>query len=107
MTKADLIEIVSKKANITRTKADVIVNVIFNAMAEALKNNDRVEIRDFGSFEVRNYDAYKGRNPKTGDVIDVPQKRLAFFKVGKNLKIKVAALKNKSAWFDDLSLLQF
>ncbi len=97
MTKADLIEAISEKANITKTKADIVVNIIFDSMAEALKNNDRVEIRDFGSFEVRHYEAHKGRNPKTGDVIDVPQKRLAFFKVGKNLKIKVANLKNKSA----------
>ena len=90
MTKADLIEVISKKANITKVKADIIISCIFDSMAEALKQNDRVEIRDFGSFEVRHYEAYKGRNPKTGDVIDVPQKRLAFFKVGKNLKIKVA-----------------
>ena len=89
MTKADLIEVISKKANITKVKADIIVSCIFDSMAEALKQNDRVEIRDFGSFEVRHYEAYKGRNPRTGEAIDVPAKKLPHFKVGKDLVKKV------------------
>ena len=90
MTKADLINVVSEKGNITRVKAEMIVTTVFNSMAEALKKGDRIELRGLGSFEVRQYGAYKGRNPRDGAVIHVPRKRQAFFTVGKNLKRQVA-----------------
>ncbi len=90
MTKADLIEVVSEKANITRVKAEKVVETVFNSIKEALKNGDRIEIRGFGCFEVRHYGRYQGRNPKTGEVIEVPKKKLPFFKVGKLLKAQVA-----------------
>ncbi len=86
MTKADLINIISEKANITRVKAETVVNTVFDSMIEALLRNDRIEIRGFGSFVNREYEAYRGRNPRTGEVINVDQKRLPFFKVGKELK---------------------
>ncbi|MAE73600.1 MAG: integration host factor subunit beta [Bdellovibrionaceae bacterium] len=86
MTKADLINVISEKANITRVKAETVVNTIFDSMIEALMKNDRIEIRGFGSFVNREYEAYQGRNPRTGEVINVEQKRLPFFKVGKELK---------------------
>ena len=89
MTKADLIEMVSEKINITRVKTEMVVETIFDSMKDALKKGERIEIRGFGSFEVRHYDGYQGRNPRTGEVIDVPKKRLPFFKVGKNLKRQV------------------
>ena len=89
MTKADLIEVVREKANITRVKAETVVDAIFDSMKEALEKGDRVEIRGFGTFAMRHYEAYRGRNPRTGEVIDVPKKRLPFFKVGKNLKRQV------------------
>jgi integration host factor subunit beta len=86
MTKADLIEVVLEKAKITRVKAETVVETVFESIKEALKAG---ELRGFGSFEVRHYEGYQGRNPRTGEVIDVPKKRLPFFKVGKNLKRQV------------------
>ncbi len=86
MTKADLINLVSEKANITRVKAEAVVNTIFDTMIEALMKDDRIEIRGFGSFVNRKYDSYKGRNPRSGEIINVEEKKLPFFKVGKELK---------------------
>lgn len=86
MTKADLINVLSEKVGITRVKAETVVNTIFDSMVEALMNNDRIEIRGFGSFVNRHYDAYQGRNPRTGEIINVKEKKLPFFKVGKELK---------------------
>jgi integration host factor subunit beta len=86
MTKADLINYISETAGITRVKAETVVNTIFDSMVDALKRNDRIEIRGFGSFVNRQYSAYKGRNPRTGEVINVHDKKLPFFKVGKELK---------------------
>ena len=89
MTKADLINVVSVKANLQHKQSETIVNMIFDMMADALKADDRIEIRGFGSFVNRSYGSYKGRNPKTGQVVQVPPKRVPFFKVGKELKEKV------------------
>ena len=89
MTKADLINLVSEKAGITRVKAEAVVNTIFDSMVESLMNDDRIEIRGFGSFINREYNAYKGRNPRTGEVINVKKKKLPFFKVGKELKEEI------------------
>ena len=89
MTKADLINLISEKAGITRVKAETVVNTVFDSMVESLLKGDRIEIRGFGSFVNREYDAYKGRNPRTGEVIEVDQKKLPFFKVGKELKEEI------------------
>ncbi|MFN7904461.1 MAG: HU family DNA-binding protein [Pseudobdellovibrionaceae bacterium] len=86
MTKADLINHLSETCNITRVKAETVVNTIFDTMVEALLKDDRIEIRGFGSFVNRKYDAYKGRNPRTGAYIEVNEKKVPFFKVGKELK---------------------
>ena len=86
MNKADLITKLSEKENIQVRVAKVIVDLLFDGMKESLVKRERVEIRGFGSFVVKNYGSYKGRNPKTGEVVDVPPKRLPFFKVGKELK---------------------
>lgn len=86
LTKADLINMVADKTKITRVKAETVVNTIFDSMVEALMKDDRIEIRGFGSFVNRQYGSYKGRNPRTGQVIDVEEKKLPFFKVGKELK---------------------
>lgn len=86
MTKADLINLIAEKAGITRIKSETIVNTIFDSMVEALMRDDRIEIRGFGSFVNREYGAYKGRNPRTGEIINVGNKKLPFFKVGKELK---------------------
>ncbi len=89
ITKAELINVVAEKAGITRVKAETVVNTIFDSMVEALLRDDRIEIRGFGSFVNREYKAYKGRHPRTGEVIDVEEKKLPFFKVGKELKDEI------------------
>lgn len=89
MTKASLIDILSERSNITRVKAEAVVNTIFDTMIEALMKDNRIEIRGFGSFVNRKYDSYKGRNPRTGEVIAVDEKKLPFFKVGKELKEEI------------------
>ncbi|MDO9586098.1 MAG: HU family DNA-binding protein [Syntrophales bacterium] len=86
MNKSELIETLSKKEDLTEKKAIDVVNLIFKGFADELKNGVRIEIRGFGSFVVRNYGTYKGRNPKTGEKIKVAPKKLPFFKVGKELK---------------------
>ena len=80
MTKADLINKVAAKAGITRVKAEAVVNTVFDTMVEALMRDDRIEIRGFGSFVNRKYDAYKGRNPRTGEIINVDEKKLPSLK---------------------------
>ena len=86
MTKSQLIDIVTEKTQVPRKKAEEVVNLIFDSMTEALVKEDRIEIRGLGSFVVRHYATYKGRNPRTGESIEVKPKRLPFFKVGKDLK---------------------
>ena len=89
MNKSGLIEALSKKENLTEKRAIELVNLIFKGFADELQKGGRIEIRGFGSFMVREYDAYTGRNPKTGRNIEVAPKRLPFFKVGKELKERV------------------
>ena len=89
MNKSELVEALSNRESLTYKKAEQIVNLVFDSMAEALIENDRIEIRGFGSFMVKDYKAYMGRNPKTGEVIEVKPKKLPFFKVGKELRERV------------------
>ena len=89
MAKSDLIDAVAAKLHLPKGKAELIVNCIFDSMEESLKEGHRIEIRGFGSFEIRHYKSYEGRNPRTGDPVDVLPKRLPFFKVGKELKERV------------------
>jgi integration host factor subunit beta len=89
MNKSGLIEALSKKEGLTEKKAIDIVNLIFKGFTDELKKGGRIEIRGLGSFVVRDYQAYTGRNPKTGRNIKVAPKKLPFFKVGKELKERV------------------
>ena len=89
MNKSDLIDALSTKENLTEKNAFEIVNLIFDGFTDTLKNGERIEIRGFGSFTVRKYGAYSGKNPKTGEKIKVRSKKLPFFKVGKKLKKRV------------------
>ena len=89
VTKSDLIETVAQKLHLPKGKAELIVNCVFDSMEESLKKGERIEIRGFGSFEIRHYKAYEGRNPRTGDPVGVHPKRLPFFKVGKELNERV------------------
>jgi integration host factor subunit beta len=86
MNKTRLIKKVSERMKITPNAAKGIVNTIFNEMRESMEKGERIEIRGFGSFVVRQYGAYKGRNPNTGKMVEVPPKKLPHFKVGKELK---------------------
>ena len=89
MVKSELIESLAERADITLAKAEEVVDLFFNNITETLANGDRVEIRGFGAFTVRDYKSYKGRNPKTGEQITVPPKRLPFWKTGQELKQRV------------------
>jgi integration host factor subunit beta len=89
MNKSQLIEALAKDQNMALKKAEEVVNTVFGEMEKALIRGERVEIRGLGSFKVKQYDGYKGRNPKTGEVIEVAPKKLPFFKVGKELKERV------------------
>ena len=86
MNKSDLIVALAAKKNLTDKNATQIIDLVFNGFSGTLKNGGRIEIRGFGSFTVRKYKAYKGRNPKNGEHVDVKPKRSPFFKVGRELK---------------------
>ena len=92
MTKSELVSQLAERANLTQQVARVIVDTIFDGMKESLVRGERIEIRGFGSFSVRSYAGHKGRNPKKGELVDVPPKKLPFFKVGKTLKQKINSL---------------
>ena len=84
MTKSELIEKISESLKLPAGKAEAIVNTVFDSMVKALERGEGIEIRGFGSFTVREYMAYEGRNPRTGATVHVPPKRLPFFKVSKS-----------------------
>ena len=86
MTKADLINIVAKKLDITQVQSGIIVEAALRSIVNALQGGNEVEIRGFGSFRFRNRAPRKGRNPKTGEKVEVPPKRIPYFKPGKELK---------------------
>ncbi len=92
MNKSELIETLAERKGISYKKAEEIVNTIFDSLSEAMLAGDRIEIRGFGSFVINEYKSYTGRNPKTGESIDVKPKKLPFFKVGKELKERVAGI---------------
>ena len=90
MTKSDLIERVAERVpHISKKDTELVVNTIFDSMTEALGNAARIEIRGFGSFQVKIREAREGRNPKTGEEVKIPAKRTPFFKVGKELKERI------------------
>ena len=91
MTKSDLIDVLCETQKVPKGRAELLVHVIFDSMEASLKRGERIEIRGFGSFEIRNYRPYEGRNPRTGVTVSVRPKRLPFFKVGKELKERVNA----------------
>ena len=91
MTKSDLIDVLCETQKLPKGRAELLVHVIFDALEAALKRGERIEIRGFGSFELRSYRGYDGRNPRTGSAVAVRPKRLPFFKVGKELKERVDA----------------
>src|SRR5947207_13881286 len=86
MTKADLVDEVSKVTELSRKDSEVIVDTLFDSVIKALKTGDKLEVRGFGSFRVRQRNARVGRNPKTGEKVEVPAKRVPYFKPSKELK---------------------
>ncbi|EAT15360.1 HU family DNA-binding protein [Desulfuromonas acetoxidans] len=89
MNKSELIEALSLEKDLTYKRAEEIVNLMFDSMTQELVKGGRIEIRGFGSFVVKDYKSYTGRNPKTGEAIQVKTKKLPFFKVGKELRERV------------------
>ena len=92
MNKSEFIEALAKEEGLTIKRAEMVINNVFESIEKALIEDERVEIRGMGSFKVKHYEGYLGRNPKTGDAIKVGEKRLPFFKVGKELKERVDKL---------------
>ncbi len=89
MNKSELIEALAERINVPIREAASITNTIIDTMSDALAKGESIEIRGFGSFVVKEYGSYTGRNPKTGEKIQVAPKKLPFFKVGKDLREKV------------------
>ncbi|MFH2120613.1 MAG: HU family DNA-binding protein [Pseudomonadota bacterium] len=89
MNKSDLIDAISLEENLTEKNASEIINLIFDGFTDTLKKGGRIEIRGFGSFSVREYGSYTGRNPRTSEKVQVGTKRLPFFKTGKELRERV------------------
>ena len=86
MTKAELVEKVSAQINLTKKQTEVVVNTVFQSITDSLSDGKKVELRGFGSFRIRERNARIGRNPKSGAQVDVPAKRVPFFKAGKELR---------------------
>jgi len=89
MNKLDIIKRLHKETDLTKNEATIVLDTFFDEMANALSKGDRVEIRGLGSFHVRKYKPYTGRNPKTGEKVKIKPKKLPFFKCGKDLKDRV------------------
>jgi integration host factor subunit beta len=92
MVRSELVTILSTRADVTQSQAEEVVGCFFEAIVHAMTTEGRVEIRGFGAFTVRKYRSYEGRNPKSGDVIVVPEKKLPFFKTGLELRQRVDGL---------------
>ena len=89
MNKSELIEELANRSELKLKVSETIVNLIVDNMKKALLDEERIELRGFGSFHIEYYKGYTGRNPKTGESIEVGRKRLPFFKVGKDLKERI------------------
>ena len=91
MTRAELIERISRMGRMSRSRAEMLVEAIFGSLVESLRRGEKIEVRGFGTFQVRHYQPYAGRNPRTGQAVGVKAKRLPYFKVGKELANRVNA----------------
>jgi integration host factor subunit beta len=89
MTKHEFMEALFERGNLSLKEAEIVVNTMFKMMTETLRNGDRIELRGFGSFKIKDYESYMGRNPKTGERIQVKAKKMPFFKVGRELRSRV------------------
>ena len=104
MTKAELVEKVANQINLTKKQTEVVVNTVFSSITDSLAEGKKVELRGFGSFRIRQRNARVGRNPKSGQKVDVPSKKVPFFKAGKELRELVdeqsadIEQKNQESW---------
>ena len=89
MTRADLIERISQKGHIARSRARLLVDTVFDCLGQSICRGERVELRGFGTFQIRSYRAYKGRNPRTNQIVDIEPKRLPHFKVSIELAARI------------------
>ena len=94
MTKAELVEEVARTTQLTKKQAEIIVNEVFDSIVHSLKSGEKIELRGFGSFRIRHRGARTGRNPKTGDKVKVPPKRIPYFKPGKELRELLELIEN-------------
>src|SRR5882757_3654764 len=86
MTKAELVDEVARVVQLTKKQAETIVNIIFDSIVDSLRTGQKIELRGFGSFRLRSRKSRTGRNPKTGEKVEVPSKKIPYFKPGKELK---------------------
>ncbi|HET7711893.1 MAG TPA: integration host factor subunit beta [Thermoanaerobaculia bacterium] len=86
MTKAELVDEVARVVQLTKKQAETIVNVVFDSIVDSLRTGQKIELRGFGSFRLRSRKSRTGRNPKTGEKVEVPSKKIPYFKPGKELK---------------------
>jgi integration host factor subunit beta len=86
MTKAELVDEVARVVQLTKKQAETIVNIVFDSIVDSLRAGQKIELRGFGSFRLRNRKSRTGRNPKTGEKVEVPSKKIPYFKPGKELK---------------------
>jgi integration host factor subunit beta len=86
MTKAELVDEVARVVQLTKKQAETIVNIVFDSIVESLRSGQKIELRGFGSFRLRSRKSRTGRNPKTGEKVEVPSKKIPYFKPGKELK---------------------
>ena len=86
MTKAELVDEVARVVQLTKKQAETIVNIVFDSIVDSLRAGEKIELRGFGSFRLRSRKSRTGRNPKTGEKVEVPSKKIPYFKPGKELK---------------------
>jgi integration host factor subunit beta len=103
MTKAELVEDVAEAAELTKKDAERLVEIVFESIIETLNQGEKIELRGFGSFRVRERGARRGRNPKTGDPVSIPAKRVPYFKPGKELKELINERSSRPAANSDTS----
>ena len=96
MTRADLIERICEKGHMHRSRAELLVDTVFDCMGQSISRGERIELRGFGTFQIRSYRAHGGRNPRTGQLVEVKPKRLPHFKVSNELAVRIDPRRGKS-----------
>ena len=103
MTKAELVDEVARVVQLTKKQAETIVNIVFDSIVDSLRSGQKIELRGFGSFRLRSRKSRTGRNPKTGEKVEVPSKKIPYFKPGKELKELINKTMGESGGSDNTS----